>query len=86
MKSAFLDEQIIELYDDYKDGNISLLELSNKHAEAVSVKLNSDLSLKNLKRIVNSLNLAVDQIKKKYGYSILKKISYQDIYNNLERV
>lgn len=83
MKSAFLDEQIMELYDDYQNGGIDIYQLSNKHAEAVSVKLNNDPSMKNLKRIVNSLNLAVDQIKKKYGYSVLKKISYQDLYNKI---
>ena len=83
MKSAFLDEQIMELYDDYQDGKIDIYQFHNMHAEAVSVKLNGDPSMKNLKRVVNSLNLAVNQIKKKYGYSILKKISYQDLFNKI---
>jgi hypothetical protein len=79
----FLDDQIMEMYADYESGLITIFELSDRHAKAVAEKLGADPTLTNLKRIVNSLNLCVDNIEKEYGYSALKKLSYDDLYNEV---
>ena len=79
----FLDDQILAMYDEYRQGKITLEELMDKHSLAVSEKLKADSTWKNMKRIINSLNLSVDRITKKYGYSMLKKMSYEEIRNEI---
>ena len=81
--SQFLDDQIVSMYDEFMTRQINLQKLSNMHAAAISLKLNSDPTFKNMKRVVNSHNLAVNRIKKRYGSSILKELSYKELYNEV---
>ena len=76
----FLDDEIVAMYDDFMEGNISHKELMDKHGKAVAEFLHKTPTLTNLKRLVNSINLSVDRVMKKYGRSLSKKISYNELY------
>ena len=81
--SNFLDDQVLDLYDSFMDRKISARKFQEKYGELIAEKLNSDPTLTNIKRVATSLNLAVDRIIKKYGRSLLKKVSYERLYNKI---
>ena len=83
MKAIFLNDQLENLYDEFMQGTVPFSDLGFKHSELVVAKLKSRPDMTNLKRVVNSINLSVDNITKKYGRSMFRKISYEDLYKNV---
>ena len=74
--SAFLDDQIVQAYEDFGPTQA----FSNKAAKLVSTRMKPTMTIVEVKRLNSLVNLAADRLHKIHGESVIKKDSVIRMY------
>lgn len=81
--SNFLDDQIVELFDNVIVDEIPVDDFHGCFADLLLKKMPKNfMGLTDVKRIQNGVNLAIDRIQKKYGWCPLKKDQFFEAVKN----